>query len=249
MRLQIVGRTLPGRNCEANGDFPGYANVHVGVQRKNTPGELLELHPGDATRATWTLDCTIDGTDVRGPYIQGRPGGRFVYLSWGSMQDDGQLTMFRRAKLMLEDVPADVLSSAAQTGLLIATVELTDAKGNPVCARVRPPQIRWTAGWAPGACTLPAKERPLRVAEFENFLGSVTRSRRPAPTRLDLVIPRNAEATGRDLAERETACCAFFDFEFEPAGTDVVMHVRVPPEHVAVLDALEALAASPAASC
>ena len=50
-----------------------------------------------------------------------------------------------------------------------------------------------------------------------------------APTRLDLVIPRSAEATGRDLAERETACCAFFDFQFDSAGTDVVMHVSVPP--------------------
>lgn len=248
MRLQIVGRTLPGRDCGANGDFPGYINVHVGVQRKNRPGELLDLHPGDATQAIWTLDCTVDGTDVRGPYIQGPPGGRFVYLSWGSVDGGGQFTMFRRAKLMLADVPADVLESAAQTGLLIATVELTDAKGNPVCARVRPPQIRWTAGWVPDACTLPTEERPLRVAEFGNFLGSVTSSSRPARTRLDLVIPRRAEATGRDLAEREAACCAFFDFEFESAGTDVVMHVSVPPEHAAVLDALEALA-SPAASC
>jgi hypothetical protein len=77
----------------------------------------------------------------------------------------------------------------------------------------------------------------------------VTSSSRPASTHLDLVIPRDAEATARDLAERETACCAFFNFEFDSAGTGVVMHVSVPSEHIAVLDALEALSASPAASC
>lgn len=45
---------------------------------------------------------------------------------------------------MLEDV-RDVLGSAAKSGLLVGTLGLTDAKGNPLCARVRPPQISWTA--------------------------------------------------------------------------------------------------------
>ena len=145
MQIRIAGTQLPGRHCGPKGDFPGYSNIHVGVQRKNRPAELLELHPGDATTATWTLDCAIDGTDIRGPYIQGPPGGRFIYLSWGSLGDNGRFTMFRRAKLTLEDVPADVLESAFDSGLLVGSLALTDAKGNPVCARVRPPQIAWTA--------------------------------------------------------------------------------------------------------
>jgi Family of unknown function (DUF5990) len=73
------------------------------------------------------------------------PGGRFVYLSWGTVDDAGHFTLFRRAKLMLEDVPTDVLDSAARSGLLVGSLGLTDAKGNPLCARVRPPQISWTA--------------------------------------------------------------------------------------------------------
>ena len=247
MQLQIVGTTLPGRDCGANGNFPGYTNIHVGLQRKNKPAELLDLHPGDAAQAIWTVDCTVDGADVRGPYIQGPPGGRFIYLSWGAV-DDGVFNMFRRAKLMLEDVPADVLESAAESGLLIGTLALTDAKGQPLCASVRPPQITWTASWVPDACTLPTAQRPLRIAEFDDLLASVTRSMRPAPTRLDLLLPHTAEAVARDLAERETACCAFFDFQFEAAGPDVVMHVNVPTEHVDVLDALEERV-SRAASC
>jgi Family of unknown function (DUF5990) len=54
-------------------------------------------------------------------------------------------TLFRRAKLMLEDLPHLVLDSAAKSGLLVGSLGLTDAKGNPLCARVRPPQISWTA--------------------------------------------------------------------------------------------------------
>ncbi len=53
--------------------------------------------------------------------------------------------MFRRAKLMLADVPGDVLESAVASGLLVGSLGRTDAKGHPVCARVKPPQIRWTA--------------------------------------------------------------------------------------------------------
>lgn len=145
VRIRIVGIELPGCECAGSGDFPGYSNIHVGVQLKNRRDELLDLHPADAATAVWTFDCAVDGTDMRGPYIQGPPGGRFIYLSWGTVDDAGCFTLFRRAKLMLEDVPPDVLDSAARSGLLVGTVVLTDAKGNPLCARVRPPQISWTA--------------------------------------------------------------------------------------------------------
>jgi hypothetical protein len=145
MQIRIVGTQLPGRDCGGGDNFPGYTNIHVGVQRKNRRDDLLDLHPGDATTAVWTLDCSVNGADVRGPYIQGPPGGRFIYLSWGSVDDDGRFDMFRRAKLMLEDVPADVLDAATTSGTLTGNLVLTDAKGHPLCARVRPPQIRWSS--------------------------------------------------------------------------------------------------------
>lgn len=53
--------------------------------------------------------------------------------------------MFRRAKLMLADVPGDVLAKAAKSGLLVGSLGLTDSKGQPLCASVRPPMISWTA--------------------------------------------------------------------------------------------------------
>ncbi|BBX94972.1 DUF5990 family protein [Mycobacterium lacus] len=146
MQIRIVGTQLPGRECGPGRDFPGYSNIHVAVQRRDRREELLDPHAGDAATAVWTLDCVLNDGDVRGPYIQGPPGGRFIYLSWGSVDDAGRFTMFRRAKLMLADVPVDVLDSAAASGLLVGSLGLTDAKGHPLCARVRPPLISWTAG-------------------------------------------------------------------------------------------------------
>ena len=96
--------------------------------------------------------------------------------------------------------------------------------------------------WAPDACTLPTAERPLRVAEFNDLFTFVVRAERQIPQRLDLVLRRIVEAPARDLARREGECCSFFTFEFESAGDDLVMHIAVPPEHVEVLDALEARA-------
>jgi hypothetical protein len=100
--------------------------------------------------------------------------------------------------------------------------------------------MRGDDDWAPEACTLPTPERPLRVAEFDALFSHLLSMKRPEPTRLDLVVPRAAEATARDLSARESECCSFFTFEFEPAGDDVVMHIRVPPQQVTVLDAIEA---------
>jgi hypothetical protein len=58
MRIRIEGRDLPGRSCAASDDFPGYHNVHVGVQPRNHRDELLDLQPGDAPCAVWTFDAT-----------------------------------------------------------------------------------------------------------------------------------------------------------------------------------------------
>lgn len=150
MRIRIEATELPGRTCAPGSDHPRYDNVHVGVQRRERPDELLDLHPGDATSAAWTLECattaTATGFDITGRYVQGRTGDRFIYLSWGTVGDDGAFLMFRRAKLMLGAIDPDVVGTAARSGRLLARVRLTDPKGEPLCARVRPPYVEWSAG-------------------------------------------------------------------------------------------------------
>jgi hypothetical protein len=148
LRIRIDGSDLPGRTCGPDDGIPAYTNIHVAVQRRDRPGELLDPQPGDAVSASWTLECTVSGADVKGPYVQGRPDGRFVCLSWGTVDEAGAFTMFRRAKLMLDVLPAGVLDAAVREGLLVGRVGLTDGRGHPLCARVVPPRITWTAGAA-----------------------------------------------------------------------------------------------------
>jgi hypothetical protein len=154
MRIAIVGTGLPGASCGPSPQRPeGHFNVHVGVQRRGKAAELLGLTPGDAPGVTWTLDASVtaapDGrVDLKGPCIQGPPGGRFIYLNWVTVDAPGTFTMFRRAKLRLDLVPPETLLSAAEQGCLVARVTLTDSRGNPTCASVGPPFIEWSA--APG---------------------------------------------------------------------------------------------------
>ena len=151
MLIRIEGTDLPGDSCGPSPQRPdGHHGIHVGVQRRNKPDELLGVTPGSAPAATWTLDAVVtpvpDGAaDLRGPHIQGPPGGRFIYLNWGTIDGSGEFAMFRRAKLWLNAVPPEVLSDAARMGALVGRLGLTDAKGGPVCASIRPPAIEWSA--------------------------------------------------------------------------------------------------------
>jgi Family of unknown function (DUF5990) len=54
--------------------------------------------------------------------------------------------MFRRSKLMLDGVPDDILGKASVRGTLVGRLGLTDARGQPLCAAVRPPAIEWSVG-------------------------------------------------------------------------------------------------------
>jgi hypothetical protein len=150
VQIHIDAVDLPGSSCGPSPDRPeGHENIHVGVQRRGRPDEILNLVRADAEHASWTLECTAaaraTGIDLKGPCIQGSPGKRFIYLSWGTVDGSGSFSMFRRAKLLLDAVPADVLSAAMASGTLVGHLGLTDEKGNPTCAAVKPDKIMWSA--------------------------------------------------------------------------------------------------------
>ena len=94
-------------------------------------------------------------------------------------------------------------------------------------------------GWVPESCSLPTVEQPLRVDEFDQlFRDSVLRFTRRSATNLVLVLGADAESSARELAERETGCCSFFDFQFGSSGSDVAMSINVAESQTDVLDAL-----------
>jgi hypothetical protein len=149
--IRLEGSDLPGRTCGPGPDFPdGHHNIHVAVQGRKGQQDLLGLAPADVTSANWELDCDIacppPTVDVRGPQIQGSPGKRFIYITWGVVEPSNPFRMFRRAKIWLDAVPAEVMQAACADGILVGRLGLSDDKGWPLCAAVRPPRIHWSAG-------------------------------------------------------------------------------------------------------
>jgi hypothetical protein len=145
MRIRIEGSDLPGRRAGAEASALRLGNVHVGVQRK---AEVVDQVPADAATAVWQVEVTSREAggllDVGGPWVHGRPGARFLYLCWGAVTGN-RFEMFRRAKLMFGDIPPEALRAGHDgAGVLVGRLGLTDAKGGPLCARVRPPEIIWT---------------------------------------------------------------------------------------------------------
>ncbi|SDS29194.1 DUF5990 family protein [Actinoplanes derwentensis] len=144
MRIRIEGHDLPGRTGAPQAEQLRLGGVEVGVQRRKDVVDRIGVH---ADRAVWELEIDsreVDGhLDVGGPWVHGRTGARFLYLSWGSTST-GEFAGFRRAKLMFGDVPSDLLRAAASDGVLVARLGLTGPDGGPRCARVKPPEITWT---------------------------------------------------------------------------------------------------------
>jgi len=143
LELRIVGRRLPGlRFCERE-------PVYVGVQRQRR-AEVVDLVPGDVDEACFSLavkvvtDGADGGMDFRGPFVHGRRGERFLYLSWGYVGPGGAFEMFRRAKLHLSTIDeGDIARALASGAAITGALDLTGKRGAPLCAAVRPPSIAW----------------------------------------------------------------------------------------------------------
>ena len=146
MLIDIVGRNLPGASWRRE-DGSIVDDVHVGLQVRREPTGVVR---GDAAHARWETTVVVvdqDGTlDFRGPAVHGKRGERFLYITWGTVGREGVFEMFRRAKLMLDGIPTDLVRGAAGDGALrlIADVDLTDECGGPRCARVERPHLTWS---------------------------------------------------------------------------------------------------------
>ena len=147
--VRIEGHDLPGLFCGPGPDYPdGHHNVHVAVQRRGKPAELLDLTPGDAFEAMWTLECTakegLDGVDIKGSYVRRRWGPLPLSLL-GRAQRGGSFHHVPSGQALVDGVPPDIVERALSTGVLVGRLGLTDEDGWPLCASVRPPLIEWSA--------------------------------------------------------------------------------------------------------
>jgi hypothetical protein len=94
-------------------------------------GPEMDLH------ATFEVVAKDGSVDFRGPYVQGKRGDRFVYISWGLTPDPDDFGMFRRAKVILDEMPVDLLEAQA----VMATIEGTSRRWRH-SVRPRPPRTR-----------------------------------------------------------------------------------------------------------
>ena len=142
LNVRIIGERLPGRT------FESHTNVHVGVQRGD---EVVQIQPAEGSSVKFSFGVVLreledGGLDLRSPFVHGKPGDRFFYLSWGNVGDDGSFEMFRRAKLMLGAIDGETVDAASGSGqALVGRLSLTGGDGGPRCAAVRPPAIDWRA--------------------------------------------------------------------------------------------------------
>ena len=120
-------------------------NVHVGVQLRRDPAQLVRADEADPL---WEVDVNVARSSGRvvfgGPAVHGKRGDRFIYLTWGNVGPDDVFEMFRRAKLMLDRVEPHLIEAAIEAGCLRAEVNLTGGDGGPRCARVDPPAVAWS---------------------------------------------------------------------------------------------------------
>ncbi|MEP6527486.1 MAG: hypothetical protein ABJA86_10005 [Nocardioidaceae bacterium] len=104
---------------------------------------------------------------------------------------------------------------------------------------------------ATDACTLPSAEHPLRLAGFDDLFTTWTEGvdrRSATDVRLVLKGPADLFRQVQDLADRETACCAFFTFTLTSAPAcdadapyderRLQLDIHVPAGHTDVLAAL-----------
>jgi Family of unknown function (DUF5990)/Domain of unknown function (DUF5655) len=168
LTVVIEGFDLPGLTCQPEPGGQPHRNIHValGGPRRDgrrgdgedrpalvmpgRPGLATEPVPGDAASARWEVPVTVrrgeEGYDFSGPFVRGDRTDRHLGLAWGEAPGDGTLRVFRGAKLRLVDIDPRVIEDAMRPSRrLVARIRLTDARGNPVCARVHPPALTWSA--------------------------------------------------------------------------------------------------------
>lgn len=90
------------------------------------------------------------------------------------------------------------------------------------------------------ACTLEPGDVRSQLGEWQEALRQdVDRSERVSPNRLELSLLPDADiGSVITLAQRETACCAFFSFTIEIQADRLVLAVEVPNDAVEILDQL-----------
>ena len=148
LKIKVICEDLPGTRFTDSPDGQSVArqNIHLGIQRR---GDVVEAVPADRKRIVFEPSFRVSPlsggkTNFLGPYAKGTPAERFFYLSWLEKDEEGNLTMFRRAKIHLSHLPWSWIEESLRSGKpLSVTLSLTDKCGGPRCGSIRGEDARW----------------------------------------------------------------------------------------------------------
>jgi uncharacterized protein DUF5990 len=138
--IEIVCTDLPGE------EWDGHSGLYLGIQCDD---QMIESASAGSKRVVFRpvlrARCNIDGSaNFLGPFAHGPRTERFIYLVWLVVQRNVPVKMVGRIKLHLNHIQwRSVEKAAGETKPIRVTLALTNAKGKPVMASVRPDVAKW----------------------------------------------------------------------------------------------------------
>ena len=117
------------------------AGVDYGLQKgRGSAYETIQTQRSSGKDLTFEFTVTAKpGRDKTpsfgGPFVQGPPAERFIYLDIGTCAGQADTCWSRRLKIPLRGITWDLLSA---TAVLEARVPGTGKDGGPTCATIRP---------------------------------------------------------------------------------------------------------------
>jgi hypothetical protein len=126
------------------------AGVDYGIQKGNgNKYETIEKQRSEGRDLQFNFSIMIKNTDTAspdfsGPFVQGRPGERFIYIDIGKAAGQFDTPWSRRLKIPLKNILMEkpgILSGNKAT-VMVTSVPGTAKDGGPNCATVKP-----FAGW------------------------------------------------------------------------------------------------------
>jgi Family of unknown function (DUF5990) len=119
------------------------AGVDFGLQKGSGSNyEVVQKQRSETGDLRFEFDARVkEGKDglptLLGPFVQGPPDGRFVYLDIGTYAGQADSCWSRRLKVPLRGITWDVVKHASR-GVLQTRVPGTGKDGGPTCATVKP---------------------------------------------------------------------------------------------------------------
>jgi hypothetical protein len=121
--------------------------IDFGLQKgKGSAYEIVQKQRS-RTGSNLTFEFTVRSSEssqgeprLLGPFVQGPPGGRFIYINIGTYAGQSDSCWGRRLKVPLQGITPEI----RRTGTLETQVPGTAKDGSPTCATVKP-----FAGWKP----------------------------------------------------------------------------------------------------